>query len=344
VVESASDIVLSTDPKGALVTWNRAAEEITGYKFRDVEGKLLFSFCSPQHHELVQRIFRKIENLGGTQYAEWSLQTNTSQEVLASWVCSPMQNEAGRVIGVVAVGRDLTERRKLEMQILQSQKLAALGVMAGGIAHEIRNPLAISSSAAQFLIEEPICELEPEFVVKCAEKIHQGIHRASKIIENLMRFARPSFQNELESVDLVTLCNDTIGLVANEAKLKKVELDIQLPSTPMIINGQPHMLQQMLMNLMLNAFRAMPNGGRIKFSLQSNHEEVMLYIADTGTGIPTHNLDKIFDPFFTTSPVGEGVGLGLSLCYSIIKQHFGAIEVESTPNKGSLFTIRLPLS
>jgi signal transduction histidine kinase len=255
-----------------------------------------------------------------------------------------MQNEAGRVIGVVAVGRDLTERRKLEMQILQSQKLAALGVMAGGIAHEIRNPLAISSSAAQFLIEEPICELEPEFVVKCAEKIHQGIHRASKIIENLMRFARPSFQNELESVDLVTLCNDTIGLVANEAKLKKVELDIQLPSTPMIINGQPHMLQQMLMNLMLNAFRAMPNGGRIKFSLQSNHEEVMLYIADTGTGIPTHNLDKIFDPFFTTSPVGEGVGLGLSLCYSIIKQHFGAIEVESTPNKGSLFTIRLPLS
>jgi len=245
-------------------------------------------------------------------------------------------------VGIVAVGRDLTEQRKIEAQLLQSQKLASLGVMAGGIAHEIRNPLAVCNSAAQFLMED---DLDPDFQKECAAKIRAGIQRASIIIENLLRFARPSAGDiNMTKVNIISLLEETLTLISNQAKIQKIIIQTEFPQNPLLVNGFASLLQQMFMNLFLNAINAMPDGGSLNINVANPNTQVAISVADTGCGIPKPDIDNIFDPFFTKTSVGKGTGLGLSICYSIVKQHFGTIEVDSVEGKGSNFTVRLPLS
>lgn len=332
VVECASDIVLSTDTEGRIVSWNPAAERISGLQADEVRGRRLVQFCPKERVEEARRAFR-------TGEAEWPIARRDGTEVPVSWVFSPMKDDSGRPAGYVVIGRDLTERRKLEMQLVQSQKLAALGVMAGGIAHEIRNPLAICSSAAQFLSEERV---PAAFRKECAEKINSGIRRASAIIENLLRIARPAEKAEMERVDLVAIVRETLALVENQAKIQQVRLEPRLPDGPVPLLGVGGLLQQLFLNLFVNAIHAMPEGGRLGVAVERTGSEARARVTDTGCGIPRGNLEKIFDPFFTTSPAGKGTGLGLSICYAIVKQHSGAIEVESEEGRGSAFTVRFP--
>ncbi len=212
--------------------------------------------------------------------------------------------------------------------------------MAGGIAHEIRNPLAICSSGAQFLMENNIT---PEFLRECSEKIHIGIQRASNIIENLLRFARPAVTSKLEPLNLPALIHETWALIENQAKIQKIEGVLQFDKKSIMINGNAGLLQQVFINLFLNAIQAMPDGGTLTVSMDQAKQDLLIRIADTGQGISKENINKIFDPFYTTAPVGKGTGLGLSICYSIVKQHSGIIEVDSVVGRGSTFTVRLPL-
>jgi len=340
VVESASDLVLSTDVDGQILTWNAAAERLSGYPGDEVRGRLFSEQCAVPQRALVSRAFGAARRGREFGTAEWDLVTKPGALVPVAWVGSAMKDDVGRVVAIVVVGRDLTERRKFEAQLLQSQKLAALGVLAGGIAHEIRNPLAISSSAAQFLLEDPD---DPEFRRECAEKVQAGIQRASVIIENLLRFARPRARTDMEPLDLVPVVRDAAALVVNQARLQQIRMVVDLPSQPVLVNGVTSMLQQVFMNLILNAVNAMPEGGLLRVSVERAGTEGQIRVADTGHGIPAGEMGNIFDPFYTTRPVGHGTGLGLSICYSIVKQHSGAIDVESVEGRGSVFTVRLPL-
>ncbi len=340
VAESASDLVLSNDVDGRILTWNAAAERVSGYTRDEVRGRLFSEQCSEPHRALVKQEFARARSGREFGTAEWDLVTKPGALVPVAWVGSPMKDDLGRVVAIVVVGRDLTERRKLEAQLLQSQKLAALGVLAGGIAHEIRNPLAISSSAAQFLLED---STGPEFRRECAAQVQAGIRRASIIIENLLRFARPGHRTDVEPMDLSSVVRDAAALVANQARVQQINMVVELPPDPVRVSGLPSMLQQVFMNLLLNAVNAMPGGGLLRVGVERVGSEGQVRISDTGHGIPAGEMDKVFDPFYTTRPVGQGTGLGLSICYSIVKQHFGAIEVESAPAQGSTFTVRLPL-
>src|SRR3989339_845504 len=340
VVESAQDIVLSTDMGGQILTWNTAAENLSGFTLHAVRGHNLFDFCAGDDQGEMERIFTNLQAGKDAQMAEWDLKTRDGGRIPVSWIFSPMKDHLGETAGIVAVGRDLTERRKFEAQLLQTQKLAALGVMAGGIAHEIRNPLAVCSSAAQFIMEG---DLEPQLQRECAEKIHAGILRASMIIENLLRFARPTVAPDIKEINLTTLLEETLSLVTNQARIAKIELQAQWPREPILISGMEGLLQQAFMNLLLNGIKAMPDGGELDISLGQADGEAWVSISDTGQGIAPGDLDNIFDPFYTTAPVGQGTGLGLSICYSIIRQHFGTITVESGADPGCTFTVRLPI-
>jgi len=340
VVESAQDIVLSTDTEGRILTWNTAAERLSGFSLYTVRGQNFFDFCVCDDKAEIRNVFSNLQAGKEAQMAEWDLRTDNGGRIPVAWIFSPMRDHVANTAGVVAVGRDLTERRKLESQLLQSQKLAALGVMAGGIAHEIRNPLAVCSSAAQFIMEHNITL---EFRVECAEKIHSGIQRASMIIENLLRFARPSVKTDYKEVNLTVLLTETLSLVFNQAKIQKIELRSQLSEGPILINGLEGLLQQAFLNLMLNAIKAMPDGGILDITSGRTDNEAWVRITDNGHGIESSDLNNIFDPFYTTAPVGQGSGLGLSICYSIIKQHFGTITVDSEEGKGSTFTVKLPI-
>jgi PAS domain S-box-containing protein len=340
VIESASDVIISTDSCGRILSLNPAGEKATGYKVEEIKHHCCHELFAPEHQIAVKETVENCENVEQMKQTEWTLVTQDGRRIPVSWVCSKMKNETGKVEGIVAIGRDLTERRKLEAQILQSQKMAALGVMAGGIAHEIRNPLAVSSSAAQFLMDP---DIPPEFLKECADKIHTGIRRASSIIENLLRFARPAEPRDIEPVDLIAVIKDALMLVADEARFQQVNVVLRIPESPTMALGNACLLQQMVMNLIVNSCKAMPKGGVLEILLEQNGDEALLRIRDTGCGIPENQLDNVFDPFYTTNPVGEGTGLGLSLCYSIVKEHFGAIEVQSAEGEGTTFAVRLPL-
>lgn len=341
VVESATDLVLSTDADGRVLTWNTAAERLSGYTLEDVQKTLFLDWCAPEHRQELREVFNRFMSGASSQTGEWDMVTDSGKRVPISWVFSPMKDEIGRLVGMVAVGRDLSEHRKLERQLRQSQKLAALGVMAGGIAHEVRNPLAICYSAAQFLSE---CTFESEFYRECVERILANIQKASVIIENLLRFARPSAATDMTSVDLVTIFQDTLKLVDNQAKIQKIAISVSLDIRHAMVRGNASLLQQVFLNLFLNAMNAMPDGGTLTLSMARTDEELLVSMTDTGHGIPKDDIENIFDPFYTRAPVGKGTGLGLSICYSILKQHSGSLQVESVQGRGATFTVRLPIA
>lgn len=339
VAESASEILLSIDVSGRILTWNKAAERISGYRLSDLQGGLLFDYCAEECRQSMRSLLADPASLGSALEVEYALVTRSGARIPVSWAFSPMKDDLGRMAGVVAVGRDLTERRKLEQQLLQSQKLAALGVMAGGIAHEIRTPLAISSSAAQFLMESDITE---EFRKECAEKVHLGIHRVSGIIENLLRFAHPASKPAMSEFDLLNSLREAIALIANQARIQKVEIACQFAEEQLRLCGIAGLIEQVFLNLFLNALTAMPEGGCLTVSGSRSPATVAVRVSDTGCGIAEADIYSIFDPFYTTAQVGKGTGLGLSVCYSIVADHGGSIEVESIPNHGSTFTVQLP--
>ena len=229
IVESASDLILSMDRKGRILTWNAAAERLSGYSAAEARERYFTDFCTDEDRKDIQKIFPRIDTRKYAQMKECLLRTRQATFIPVSWVFSPLKDSTNQTVGIVAVGRDLTEKRKFEMELLQSQKLAALGVMAGGIAHEIRNPLAICLSSAQFLMEE---DNTPEFRRECAEKIYKGIQRTSAIIENLLKYSHPSTTTRTTLVNLVPLIKETLTLVTHHAKIHKIETKASFSKEP----------------------------------------------------------------------------------------------------------------
>ena len=237
------------------------------------------------------------------------------------------------------VNQRTQELRESNERLRQSQKLEAIGQLAGGIAHEIRNPLAVCSSAAQFLLEK---DTRAEFLKECAQKIQTGIQKASAIIENLLRFARPSAKSEMAEIDLLQVIQETVTLVKNQAKIQKIEMSAPLLPGSMLINGNASLLQQVFMNLIMNARDAMPRGGELTIATEAENSTVHVEVSDNGVGIPADHLNKIFDPFFTTKATSRGTGLGLAVTYGIIREHSGSIQVDSVVGRGTTFRLEFP--
>jgi PAS domain S-box-containing protein len=341
VVECAHDLVASMDAEGRILTWNNAAERASGFRSEEVKGRYLSHLCVEGDQQKTKSWLGQLARGRFTRKSiEISLGTKGGEEVPISWTGSRMLDDERRIVGLVAVGRDLTERKRLEAQLIQSAKLTSLGVMAGGIAHEIRNPLAISSAAAQILMEGTDDE-----TVKAgaAEKIYSGIQRASYIIENLLKFARPP-EERMAPTDINEALEGTLSLLDNQFRVQQIALRRDFASELPPVVGNKSLIQQVFSNMILNACNAMPGGGSLTITTRVNSDnQVEIQFADTGVGIPPQHLSKIFDPFFTTMPVGKGTGLGLSISYSIIKQQQGTIAVESRVGGGSTFTVILPI-
>ncbi len=340
VVEGANDLVVSLDPKSNIITWNRASEVASGMKSEQVKGRSLISVCSPDQQLVMTSMLDRLVHVGSVQHTEANLLTATKKEVPIAWSCSLMRDDSGNVAGIVAVGRDLTEHRRMEEKLFQSAQLASLGVMAGGIAHELRNPLGIISASAQLLQENP---RDLKLRTQGLQKIYAATRRASLIIENLLKFARPAGKWEKKEINLHAIIDEDLALLSNQIKLQDVIVSVTYQPDLPHLYGSHEMLQQVFANLILNACNAMPEGGLLKIAVEANSAgQVEIRFMDTGGGVPPENLSKIFDPFFTTMPVGKGVGLGLSICHTIIQQHQGVIEVHSEVGKGSTFIVRLP--
>jgi len=341
VVECANDLVVSLDPEARILTWNQAAERVSGLGAEQARGQSLLSLCVEEHRAVMSAMLQRLMRGEKVQSTEVDLLRSDGQQVPIAWSCSSMRDDAADWTGIVAVGRDLTERRHLEAQLFHSAKMASLGVMAGGIAHEVRNPLGIISAAAQLLLERPD---DAQLRSECVDKIYAATQRASLIIESLMRFARPQ-KGPMQQVDLGATLEDTLQLMGNQLTVQSVVLAREIEGDLPKVRGHAGLLQQVFSNMILNACNAMPAGGTLTVACRpAETGAVEIRFSDTGRGIAADDLPQIFDPFFTTMPVGKGTGLGLSISYSIIREHGGSIEVDSQVGRGASFAIRLPVA
>lgn len=243
---------------------------------------------------------------------------------------------AGNQKGYVLVMEDITEKKKIEEELFRTTKHASIGRLAAGVSHEIGNPLASISSLVQELLSEDISS----FASDSLGTINLHINRIARIVRSLGDFAR-LYPTQKLSTSLEDILNNTLELVRYDKNFKKIEIitDIQEIS-PVTVN--PDEMQQVFLNLMLNARDAMPDGGKLTISIKNNNDYAEAIFTDTGRGVDHENRDKLFDPFFTTKGPTKGTGLGLSICYSIIKDHGGSIDIASVEGGGTSFIIKIP--
>ncbi|HUK55412.1 MAG TPA: ATP-binding protein [Nitrospiria bacterium] len=346
VVQSMSTGLMTTRLSGVITSFNRAAEEMMGYRFGEVREKPWWEiFGAPELKELISTEKPLMEPF---RFDRECRRKDGGRLVLGMTV-SPLKNEEGRQIGGVWIFQDLTRIRKMELEIEHRKRLATIGEMAAGMAHEIRNPLASLSGSMQVLSRDP--RLDDEESHRLMEIALQETERLNGIITAFLLYARPSPLNK-KQWDINQLVMDTLSLLQNGKEYHdNIDIQSNLSLGPLEAVVDADQIRQVFWNLSINACQAMPKGGRLlvttrpvamhsdKKSLETAWVEVAF--SDSGHGIDKEHMDKIFYPFFTTKD--RGSGLGLSIVHRVIETHQGRVHVESQLGKGTRFIVLLPV-
>lgn len=348
VLDQTTVLLNTVDAEGCVVTWNRASEQMLGVRGADAVGRRLGVEVAPAldptqwealWHALLRDggVAREVTLLGPA-----SLPADKREIPLHVEARLLRDREGGRdeVRGAVIVGLDLRERRGLERQILRSQKLAAVGLLAAGIAHEINNPLSGVVGYSKLLLERPLAQDVREKV----EKIAQSGERCRKIVEGVLLFSRQQDGGERRAVDLRRLVDRVLAIGEYQWRMHNIRIIREIEAS-VVISADADQIEQVVLNLLSNAADAMPRGGAVTVSLRATTEGgAVLTVADQGHGIPEEIQARIFDPFFSTKEIGKGTGLGLAISYGIVQDHGGDIVVQSTPGHGATFVVTLPAS
>jgi len=260
------------------------------------------------------------------------------REVTVNVAIAPLVTRDGLCIGRLVILDDVTEREELERKLVQADKLSSIGLLAAGVAHEVNTPLAVISTYAQMLAKQVAGDEQKS---RLLDKIARQTFRASEIVNSLLNFSRTS-TTAFEDIDLNRVLRETLTLLEHQLQKASVNVELELDDAIPPIRGNSGKLQQVFLNLFINARDAMASGGRLRVSTTPDSAGVRVEISDNGAGIPRENLARIFDPFFTTKGARKGTGLGLSVTYGIVEEHGGVIEVESKPGEGTLFRLEFP--
>ena len=334
IVESLNVGVLAIDLEGTVEAWNTRMEQLIGVARIAAVGRPLSELLPP---ELVQEIAARGEQEQITGIYKHRL-VHQGRSVVINVSITPLVGKSAERIGRLLLFDDVTQRDRMEEQLTQTEKLTSLGLLAAGVAHEVNTPLAVISNYIQMLAKQ-MPEGDPRHTI--IDKIVKQTFRASEIVNNLLNFSRTG-PGELADVDLNRVVEETLSLVAHPLRASQIQVMKQLTADIPPVRGSANKLQQVFLNLFLNARDAMPSGGMLEVRSVSHNGSVEIEVVDTGNGITRENIHKIFDPFFTTKTSGRGTGLGLSVSYGIIKEHAGKIDVRSTPGRGTSFHVEFP--
>jgi PAS domain S-box-containing protein len=340
IVESSQDAILSKTLDGIVLTWNASAERLYGYSVAEIVGRSIALLIPPEPPDELDRILEAIRRDERIEHYETVRVKKDGGRIQVSLTISPIRDAGGRVVGASTIARDVTERVTLERAARRAETLAALGTLSAGIAHEINNPVGILSSRLELMLDGRR-DVPPE-LRDDLEMLRRNVERVGRITRSLLSQARQS-PMERRAVDLNMVVEDSLMLVGKQLSKDRVQIVTALAPNLPAIRGEPHTLQQVLMNLLVNARDAMPNGGtvRIETSRGTGREDgVRLVVADNGPGIPADVLPRISEPFYTTKVAGTGLGLPLS--YNIIREHGGRVAVETAAGRGTTFIITLP--
>jgi PAS domain S-box-containing protein len=341
IVESINVGVLAVDLADRIESWNSQMEVMYALpRWQALTRPLGEVFPAA----FVEEFYRVRQNPGIHNLYKFRLGTPTGESRIVNVAIAPLVTKDFSVIGRLIIMDDITERIELEAQLSQADKLSSIGLLAAGVAHEVNTPLAVISSYAQMLSKQ--VQGDPQ-KAGLLEKITRQTFRASEIVNNLLNFSRTS-GTEFTAIDVNKIISDTLALLEHQFKVTRIKVqDERSPQIP-LINGNAGRLQQVFLNLFLNAKDAMSNGGTLRIATM-NGESVSVMVSDTGTGIAQEHIHRIYDPFFTTKTApregqSRGTGLGLSVTYGIIQEHAGKIRVESRHGEGTTFYLDFPLT
>lgn len=339
IVESINIGLLAVDREGYITNWNSGLEELLAISRNEAINQPITTIFDT---DLISTIHNATGNLSwqlDSTYNIYHYKTSSrdGRELVINIALSPLEPKDARLAGTLILIEDITDRVRLEEQLRATDKLSSIGLLAAGVAHEVNTPLTGISSYTQMLLTQTP-EIDPKHIV--LEKIKRQTLRASEIVNNLLNFSRTA-NVEFTELDIHRVLDDTIQLLEPQLRNTQIRLErIYGQNLPNTI-GNATKLQQVFMNLLINAKDAMPQGGTLTIHTQFREGAILIEITDTGIGIAPENIAKIYDPFFTTKGVGQGTGLGLAVSYGIIQEHKGRIFVESKPNQGTQFQIKL---
>ena len=366
ILKSINDAVIATDPNGRVTFMNPVAQALTGWTQKHAKGRHLKDVFIIMDVETgvpvedpVSRVLKKEDEIEAARDA--TLIARDGTEYTISFSCAPIQFDTGRMSGAVLAFQDISERKKVmdelkkayadlkatQQELIQSEKLAALGRFSSGVAHEIKNPLGVILGGTEFL-ENKFNQAEPD-LRKAIEKIKYATRRANTIVQDMLKFAKPS-DLKAEKIRLKDMVKETLSLLEFGTSLKNIKIETYFPREGLSIEVDKNQIQQVFFNLMMNAVDAMPRGGKLRIKAYEmeepgNHPDgrfCAIEIKDSGEGIPEENLKRLFEPFFTTKRDKKGIGLGLSMAKIIVENHKGNLEIDSTLGEGTTAKIVLP--
>ena len=338
IVESINVGILAADLEDRVESWNNQLERLTGVGRDEAVGRrlrdllpadLIVDLDKMKHESGIHNIY-KFEMSAANDAAATTLNI----------AVAPLFSKDGERIGRLIIFDNVTERAELETRLVQADKLSSIGLLAAGVAHEVNTPLAVISTYAQMLAKQVQGDVGQS---KLLEKIAKQTFRASEIVNSLLNFSRTSSTEYVET-DLNKVITETLSLVAPQLSKGQITVALHLDSELGAVKGNSGKLQQVFLNLILNARDAMEAGGSLEIRTYTEESLAMVVIADNGAGIPTELLSRIYDPFFTTKPPKKGTGLGLAVTYGIVREHGGSIDVQSKPGEGARFQLEFPLA
>jgi PAS domain S-box-containing protein len=340
ILYTSDQAIMMVDNNEVFIAWNRGAEKIFGYKEHEVLGKSS-SYLLPEGDKYVQElqwIQNEVKQIGQTKIIDTERKTKSGEIISVRLSVSTLPGTNKEYSGRSIIIKDYTEFKRLQAQIDQSEKLAVIGQLAAGVAHEIGNPLTSISSLVQILQRKS----QDPFISEQLVNIKENIDRITKIVRELVDFSRPpSYETAIQ--DITDIVKTAIGIVKYDKRVRKVKFEHELKNVLPNVNVAADQLLQVFVNILINALDAIEGNGTI--IVKSNYDDKNIYIelTDDGCGMDAQTLEKIFDPFFTTKDVGKGTGLGLSVSYGIIKRFNGEIKAKSKLKEGSTFTVILPV-
>jgi signal transduction histidine kinase len=352
ILESLDNGLVVFDVDERIVRWNRALEDLYGVARDEAIGKTLDEvFDAPfvqalaaarRDHPLAATLYRvPLVPFPEARTATAGSRDNLAR-ILVNATAVPLQDPANSAIaGTILLFEDITDRVRLEEQLQISEKMASIGLLAAGVAHEVNTPLTGISSFTQMLLDGADPN-DPKTALLA--KIERQTFRAAKIVNGLLNLSRPAAGAEPMEIDLNGVISDVLALLEHQFDTGSIKVRREFAAASVPIVGIEHQLQQVFLNLFLNARDAMPKGGWLSISARVEGGRVVAEVSDTGSGIPSDQLARIYDPFFTTKAIGRGTGLGLAITYGIVREHRGTISCDSAPGQGTTFTLALPLA